>query len=145
MTVAPDGTNPARAVRVLHGALTGGLLMAGAALAIVQRVAPPAIPAASRIGLVLATVTVAALLGGTSVLRPRIPPRRPDQSRDAYWDEPGTRAAAIVLWAATEGPGLLSAVGYYLSGSILPALAFGLALWLLILCRPARLEGEGVA
>src|SRR2546422_380016 len=141
----PSGCGSApRVVRILHIALIVGLVLSGATLYLVRRVLQrPSVEDAPVLTLVLAAVAIVLLVLAVGALRPRVPERRPRQDPNAYWSEAGTRGAAIVLWAAIEGAGLVAAVGYFLTGGTAPAVGFALALATLILFPPGRLEGDG--
>jgi hypothetical protein len=112
-------------------------------LYLVRRVlVPPAVGEAPVIGLALAAVSFVLLAIAVSVLRPRVPDRRPEQGSVLFWSDAGSRVSAIMLWATIEGAGLVGAIGYFLTGGTAPAVAFALALGALVLLRPERLEGD---
>jgi hypothetical protein len=135
-----------RIVRILHTSLLGGLFLSGAMLYLVRQVSPPpALGAAAALPLALAAVSIGLLVVALSVLRPRVPDRRPDQNADAYWSDGESRGAALVLWATVEGAGLVGAVAYFLAGGTVPAVAFAAALAALVVLRPARLAGDDAA
>jgi hypothetical protein len=140
---APQLPNAARIVRILHAAVFGGLVVIGLTFALVLRLAlqAPLVPAA-WIGVVLAVLALAVLAVAVSALRPRIPERRADQSADLYWSDARNRGLAIVLWVVVEGAGVLAAVGYFLTGSLVAAGALAVVLGAMILLGPARLSGE---
>lgn len=142
-TPAPQLANAGRVVRILHTALLGGLFMSGVVLYLVRRVSPPpSLGDGPTLAIVLAVVSVMLLGVAMSVLRPRVPDRRPEQDSDAYWRDASSRGAAIVLWATIEGAGMVGAVGYFLTGGIAPAVAFALALGALVVLRPAYIDGN---
>lgn len=139
----PQLPNAARVVRILHAALLGGLFMAGAILYLVRRFSsPPSVGDEPTFAIVFAVMSVGLLGIALSVLRPRVPDPRPGQDSDAYWSDARSRGAAILLWATIEGAGMLGAVGYFLTGSIGPAIAFALALAALGSLGPARMGGN---
>jgi len=114
MNQGPPLANAPRVVRILHTALLGGLILSGATLYLARRLSQPPPP----------------------------PERRSEQNPEAYWTD-ASRAAAIVLWTAIEGAGLVGAVGYFLTAAAAPTVAYALALAALVLFRPGRLEGDG--
>ena len=143
MNQGPPLANAPRVVRILHTALLGGLILSGATLYLARRLSqPPPVGEARVLTLVLAVVSVGVLVIAVGMLRPRVPERRSEQNPEAYWTD-ASRAAAIVLWAAIEGAGLVGAVGYFLTAAAAPMVAYALALAALVLFRPGRLEGDG--
>jgi len=145
MNQGPPLANAPRVVRILHTALLGGLTLCGATLYLVRRLSqppPPPVGEARVLTLVLVVVSVGVLVIAVGMLRPRVPERRSEQNPEAYWTD-ASRAAAIVLWAAIEGAGLVGAVGYFLTAAAAPTVAYALALAALVLFRPGRLEGDG--
>jgi len=143
MNQGPPLANAPRVVRILHTALLGGLILSGATLYLARRLSqPPPVGEARVLTLVLAVVSVGVLVIAVGMLRPRVPERRSEQNPEAYWTD-ASRAAAIVLWTAIEGAGLVGAVGYFLTAAAAPTVAYALALAALVLFRPGRLEGDG--
>jgi hypothetical protein len=139
----PPLANAARIVRVLHTALLGGLFVSAAMLYLVRRVSPPpSLGDGPMLAIVLGAVSVVLLGIAMSVFRPRVADPQPGQSADTYWKDASSRGAAIVLWATIEGAGMVGAVGYFLTGSVFPAIAFALALGALAVLRPARIDGN---
>ena len=116
----------ARAMRVLHLALTLGLTLAAIVFFIVRRVQrlPPLVPSPT-VGIALAVAAVSTLVVAVTVVRPRVPPQAPEQTPDMDWGDATVRMTVLMLWAAIEGAGLLGAVGYFLTGTTAPALALG--------------------
>ena len=146
MDQAPQTIEPARSVRILHAALLVGLLSSGTVLALIRRFNQPfALPQTRLIGIAVGCLAAVLLASARLALRPRIPPQRPDQTPDGYWSDATIRASTITLWALVEGAGLLSAMGYYLTGSAVPLIALALALGVLVSVRPARIEADGAA
>lgn len=140
----PQLIDPARVVRILHAALLASLTLVGAVFYFVRRatfLAP--IAGAALVSRALIIVAAVTLFLATTMLRRRLPERPLGQDARGYWSDGAARSAAIVLWAATEGAGMLGAVGYLLTGGAALAGAFLLALAALVLFRPGRLEGDG--
>ena len=138
----PRTTLPkARAMRVLHLALTLGLTLAGVVLFIERRgQQPPALVQSPAVGIALAVAAVTALVVAVTVVRPRVPPQAPEQTPDAYWGDSTVRMTVIILWAAVDGAGLLGAVGYLLTGATAPAIALVLGIVTLATLGPGRFE-----
>ena len=137
----PRTTLPhARAMRVIHLALTLGLTLCGAVFFLVHRVqeVPAVVPAS--IGTALTVAAIGAIVVAVTVMRPRVPPQAPDQTPDMYWGDGTVRMTALVLWAAVESGGLLAAVGYLLTGATAPAIAFVIAVATLATLGPRRFE-----
>jgi len=134
----------ARGARILHAALVIGLILVGATFFFLLRVQGRPVggggPVIGYLTAGLALVNLAVVLG---LLRPRIPQRRMDQSPGDYWGTNEARGAAIIIWAMIEGAGLLSWVGYVLTGGIVPAAVAALSIVALIMLRPSQLEGDG--
>jgi len=146
MNPAPELANPTRAVRLLHGALVGGLAMSGAVFVLVRRLSlGPTFPLPPILAFVLAGFTIIVVLLAARIVRPTIPDRQVDQSSDAYWSDAIRRGRALILWAMTEGSGLVAVIGYYLTGVPATAIAYAVALGTLIMFRPSRLEATGAA
>lgn len=130
-------------MRILHLAMLVGLVVSGGTLILVRRlVTLPAMGDTRILTPVLAGIAGVVLMVAWLALRARIPARRSEQTADAYWGDASTRGAAIVLWAAIEGAGVIAAVGVFLTGGTVTATAFALALGTLVLLGPGRLQGD---
>jgi hypothetical protein len=141
----PSPTTPstARAVRLMHAALTLGPVLAAVVFTIVRRASPlPALPQGSVISLALAVAAIGLIAVALAVLRPRIPEQTPEQSADAFWGDGGIRFRALTMWAVIEGATLCAAMGYLLTGATAPALALVLGIITLWTLRPARFERD---
>lgn len=137
-TIAPLN---ARAMRLIHAALTLGPLLTGIVFTIVRRTSPlPVLPQASAISLALTIAAIVMLAVALTVLRPRIPQQPAEQSADAFWGDAQARMSALTLWAVVEGATLLAGVGYLLTGAPAPTLALVLGIVTLWSLRPKRLE-----
>jgi len=137
--------NPARGIRILHAALVIGVILVGATFLFLLRLQghPLGGGGGPLIGYVPAGLAVMNLTVVLGVLWPRMPQRRMEQSPDDYWKTNEARGASIIIWAMTEGAGLLAWVGYLLTGGIVPAAVGALSIGGLIMLRPSRLEGDG--
>jgi hypothetical protein len=140
--VAPPPA-PARAVRVMHFALTAGVTLAGAVCILLVRFQHLSFGISRDVGLMLPGIGVGLVALASTFARRRIPERRFDQSPDTFWANPDATGGAIVLWALIEGAGLVGWVGYLLTGVTAAAVAAVIAIGALLVFRPARLEGEG--
>jgi len=134
----------ARGVRILHAVLVIGLIVVGGVFVFVLRGLGPSLINTPLIGYATAGLGLANLAVVVGFFRPRIPQRRTDQSPDDYWATYEARVAAIVIWAMIEGAGLISLVGYFLTGSVVPAAVAALAIVTLIVLRPSLLEGDAI-
>jgi len=142
MESAPPAAG-ARGARILHAALVIGSILVGIVFFFVVRRNGPAFRDDPLAGYLTAGLGLANLAVVIGFFRPRIPQRRMDQGPDEYWMTNEARGAAIVLWAMVEAAGLISWVGYYLTGRAVPAAVAALAVVTLITLRPSRLEGDG--
>lgn len=139
----PRTTLPnARAMRILHAALTAGLTLCGAVLFFLRRTQslPRLVPPV--IGIALAVAAISTLAVALAVVRPRFPAQQPNQTSDAYWGDATVRGTAILMWAGVEGAGLLAAVGYLLTGASASLIALALAIITLASLRPGRFERD---
>ena len=130
----------ARAIRIVHGALVSGVVLAGGAFFVLLRARGQGLGLDPALGIAFAAAGIGLVLVAASVLRRRVPERSPQQTPDAYWAAAQTRGPVIVLWAVTEGAGLVSLIGYVLTGATAPLAAAAVAIATLILYRPGSLE-----
>lgn len=135
------GPDAARIMRVLHLALTGGLLVIGATFVFLIRLQGPLVGAAIS-PLVFAVPSLGQVAFAVIVFRRRIPSRPSNQSIQDYWSSAEVRGASVILWALLEGAGLLAGVGYLLTGRLVAGSGVLVALVALIATRPSGLEGE---
>jgi len=141
-------TNPpdaARGLRIIHSGLVVGLALAGVMFGVLLRVRGALLADVPIAGAVLAGLALVMLAVAVGVLRPRVPPRRPDQSAESYWLTNDARISSLVLWAIVDAAGLLAWVGYVLSGQIAAAAVALMSIAALIMLRPSRLEDRGAA
>jgi hypothetical protein len=134
----------ARAVRILHGTLVGGLaVILGLFSLIVRRLSGPLLRTDETTG------TIAWVLAGVALLdialallffRSRLASPVQSGPPEAYW-KAETRAPALLLWILFEGAGMIACVGYVLTGHSAPLAAVLIALLLLIWHAPGRLAG----
>jgi len=129
-----------RAMRMLHGALVGGLVLAGATFVLLVQIQGRALGLPPIVGFVLAGVAISLLIVASAIVRPKVPERASHQSPEAYWESAEARGAAVLLWAVVDGAGLAGCVGYLLTGGAAPAAAAVLSILALFVFRPSRLE-----
>jgi hypothetical protein len=72
------------------------------------------------------------------IFKPRVPVRRVDQSTSQYWSTPAVASNVAIIWFLVEGAGMLVAVGYFLTGSPILAIAMGLTVGLYWSLGPDR-------
>jgi hypothetical protein len=135
------GSSPARVFRVLHAAIFLGLVIVGVVFGAVARLRQGSeLVPVKNLAPILATVGAVLLVLALAVLRPRIPARPAEQSPDEYWKHADTRGLTVLLWVALESSGMVSAVGYLLTGTAIAAAMAGAAILALFAVRPSRLE-----
>lgn len=134
----PDAQRGPVVARILHGAMTGGLVIFGAAC-YALRAARPAVELPAYLGWV--PVMLAAIVYPVALaLRNRLLDAGTGaDARPAEWWRVNL-SHAVLLWSLFEGPALFGGAIYLATGSVasLGATAVGLAL--LILHAPARLS-----
>lgn len=81
---------------------------------------------------IAAVIAAVALL----VMKPRVADRGPGQSVEQYWSTPEVGTKVLPVWFLLEGAGILSVVGYLLTGELVSATATGLAIVAFWLCGP---------
>jgi uncharacterized membrane protein len=135
----------ARGARILHAALVIGSILAGVTFFFVLRVIGPSFGNAPLVGYLTAGLGLANLAFALGFFRSKIPQRPMDQAPDDYWMTNEARAPAVIVWAMVESAGLLSWIGYLLTGGIVPAAVAVLSIVSLIMLRPSQLEGNGAA
>jgi hypothetical protein len=84
----------------------------------------------SAIGIVLAMVAL-------FVFKPRVPHRSSELSVEQYWSKPEVARGVPLIWFLLEGAGALTAVGYFLTGEPVSAIAAGLTILAYWLCGPS--------
>lgn len=131
-----------RAIRIIHIALVLGLVLIAGTFFVLRQRTGLTLAFGPFLGVLLAAIALVNLTLALGFLAPRLPRRPADQSPDDYWTRTETRGAAIILWVLVEGAGLLSWVGYLLTGVWAPAAVGVLAVASLVLLGPARFEGS---
>jgi len=131
-----------RAIRITHIALVLGLVLIAGTFVVLRQRSGLILAFGPFLGVLLAAIALVNLTLALGFLAPRLPRRPADQSPDDYWTRTETRGAAIILWALVEGAGLLSWIGYLLTGAWAPAAVGVLAVASLVLLGPARFEAS---
>jgi FtsH-binding integral membrane protein len=126
-----------RSVKLIHGALTAGVVLFLLVTAWVHRVTPPAPllvsgPLLPYVGLGM----LAAGLLGLRVLPGPDPAPAPGQTTDQWWMK--SQGRLLVRWAVVEGGCLVNAVLWYLSRDRVSLVAAIAGLAVLLTLRPSR-------
>jgi Na+/H+-dicarboxylate symporter len=145
MEPAVQPSAAARAIRIIHAALVIGSVLVGITFFLVVRLNGASFANTPVLGYVTAGLGLANVALALAIFRPKIPRRSLDQAADDYWAGNDTRDPSIIVWAMIEGAGLVSWVGYFMTGSLVPAAVAVLSIITLITLRPGRLEGDGGA
>ena len=134
----------ARATRILHAALTGGVASLAVVAYLVPRMLGPLLSDDRSRSVAAAACTAMAVLPigiGLLVARRRLPAPGPGSPDEAYWT-PEARGAAIMLWALADGGAICGFVGYMLTARLAPALMGVVGLAALLWYTPGRLARE---
>jgi hypothetical protein len=137
--------DPARAAtvaRVIHAAVTGGLVLAFAVFLYLRAgVAPELSAETARMLKFVGYVLLAVPVLGSGIVRGRVAPRRHGVDAGEWWT--ANLPKAVVVWALAESGGLGAMVLGWLSGdTTLLALGAAVALAVLFVSRPSRLQGK---
>ncbi len=137
--------DPARTVtsaRVIHGAVMAGIAIAFAVFLFLRtQMTPQVTEDAAPMLRVTGYVMLVLLVLGSGMARGRIPPRRGGEDLNEWWAT--NLSGAVVVWALAEGAGLAALVLGWLTGDTnLLALGAAVALAMLFVSRPSRLQGE---
>lgn len=134
--------SPRASAPLLHRFLGIGLVLltvAAGALRLAGTI--PMLPpdeATALLGPSFAVIAAALIVMVWFIFTPAVPQRRPGQSIDAYWTDPAVLAKVMRVWFLAEGAGVLSLVGYFITGSSIVAATAGVALVSFWLCGPSR-------
>ena len=139
---AADPAKIATAARVIHAAITVGVVLFFAVFLILR--SESSLGEMSETRGVLRIVGYLVLAGGvlaSGMLRGRIAPRFRGADLGEWWSK--NMQKAVVVWATAEGGGLAAMVmGWLVGDTTLLALGAALPLALLFTSRPNRLSGE---
>jgi hypothetical protein len=136
----PQTTNPAPAktIRIMHAALTSGVVLFALMAHFVLKPAmaqdasfPPTISSA----LLVASLCACAV---GLVMRRRVPRRSTDQSADLFWT--AASAPALITWALFEGASMLAVFDYARTGQAAALVVAAIGVALMLAFHPARLE-----
>ncbi|UCF19062.1 MAG: hypothetical protein JSU87_14190 [Gemmatimonadota bacterium] len=128
--------------RIIHAAIVAGLVLVFAVFFYLQRLMPTGFPdETARVLRIVGYLTLAAAALGTLFMRGRIAPAGQDENLDRWWTEQMPKAVSI--WAVAEGGGLAALViGWIIGDMTLFAVGAGVALALLFVTRPGRLQAS---
>jgi len=140
-----SGIDPARTIttaRVIHGAVMVGIAMIFAVFLYLRTRATPEMAAeTARVFRILGYVMLVGPVLGSGLARGRISPRRRGEDLAEWWS--ANLGGAIVVWVLAEAGGLGAMVLGWLTGDTnLLALGAAVALALLFVSRPSRLQSE---
>jgi hypothetical protein len=126
--------------RVIHGAISGGLVLVFAVFVYLQRQLAIEFPAeGARVVRIAGYTLLAAAILGAQFLRGRLTSPRSGEDLSGWWTL--NLPKAVVVWALAEGGGLGTIVlGWVIGDTTLLALGGAVALALLFVSRPSRLE-----
>jgi hypothetical protein len=129
---APAAASRYAGSRIVYLAIGAGLLATAAAFVYVRQVIgvapfPPGDSTASAVAYALAAIAAAQVGVALLVLKPRVPQRMLGQSLDEYWSA-DVAGKCLIVWALIDTAGMLSAVGYLLSGATVSAIAAAIAI-----------------
>ncbi len=137
--------DPARVgtiVRVIHAAISAGLVIVFGVFLYLQALTVPGLAAGTARGLRIAAyalLVLAVLVSG--LLRGRIAPRGRDVEPAQWWT--ANLPGAIAVWALSEAGGLgAMTLGWLIGDTTLLALGAAVGLALLFVNRPGRLQRE---
>jgi hypothetical protein len=139
---ALDAGRVATTARIIHGAVTGGVVLALVVFLYLRTQMTPEVPVETArvlrfIGYVLLVIPVL----GSGLVRGRIPARRRGVDLAEWWA--ANLPKAVAVWALTEGGGLAAMILGWLAGDTnLLALGAAVSLALLFVSRPSRLQRE---
>ena len=124
-------STPTQAVPLLHRFLLAGLAVLTGVFAFLRSRGiaplPPGDSETTVIGYTFAALSIVLLVISLLLFKPRIPRRKPQQTIEQYWSSPDTQHV-LVMWFLMEGAGLLSAIGFFISGELAPIATLAIAL-----------------
>ena len=140
-----SGTDPAKTVttaRVFHGAVMAGIVILFAVFLYLRTQGGSEMTAnTGRVLRILGYASLVIPVLGSGVARGRIPPRRRGEDLAEWWAS--NLSGAVVVWGLAEAGGLAAMVLGWLTGDTnLLALGAAVALALLFVNRPSRLQSE---
>jgi hypothetical protein len=134
--------SPRATAPLLHRFLGIGLVLLSAAAGALKLAGTvPMLPpdeATAMLAPAFAAIAAALIVMAWMVFKPAVPGRRPGQSVDAYWTDPDVLPKVMRVWFLAEGAGVLSLVGYFVTGAAIVAVAAALAMVSFWMCGPSR-------
>ena len=134
----------ARGVRLLYLILVGGGALVALVFIMMVTFRGPILQPDSgtnAIAFAMAGVSLTAVAFAALLLRPRVPARPPSMPVSEYWT-PASRAPSLLVWIVCENAGIVSALGYLLTGRFVTLVPLAIALLALAWYSPARLADE---
>jgi hypothetical protein len=132
--------NPGPGLARLHQFLGIGLvLIAGVFLLLRYLGIVPIMKPADQepaIAYLFAGIGVALLIYALLIVKPRTPVRDPAQSVDQFWATPANAAKVLRVWFTLEGAGMMSAIGFLMTGAPLGAAVMIVAIGTYWFCGP---------
>ena len=141
-----DLAGTTRGVRLMYLILLGAAVLVAIAFMVMVQLRGPILVRDSGTEVIawsFSGIGVTAVAFGVLLVRPRIPPRAPEESIDGYWGGTSVaRARSMLLWIIAENAGMVSALGYLLTGHLAPLAALALALAVLAWFNPSRIASS---
>lgn len=138
MTVQQTAAPAAKTVRLVHFAMTSGVVLFALVAHFLMR---PSMTGAMDISPDILRLLPGVALGAALVsllLRSRVPRRSASESPDSFWRK--ALAPAMVMWAIAQGAGLLSVFVYGVGGAQAAIGIAAIAVVIMIILNPGRLE-----
>lgn len=134
-------------IRVLHGVITAGLAVILAVFLLLTyglHQAPVLFPGnpSPVIAYLLLAASLTVLSTALLVFKARVPARRSGQSVEEFWGMEA-RGSALLFWVLLEGGGIVGAVGFLITGSLIPAIGAVGAIYLFLTNGPGYFEEAG--
>ena len=128
--------NPDRLHRVL---LIGQVTLAGVFLFTYFRGISPlqGSDSASLIAYALSGISALQIVVALFVIKPRVPARSAAQSVEEYWSSASTTQQVLLVLFVLESAAVVGAVGFFLTGDLLPAMVAGIAIGVFAWSRPS--------
>ena len=125
--------------RLHRGLLIGQITLAGVFLFTCFRGISPLQGSASEslIAYVLSGISALQMVVALFVIMPRVPARSAAQSVEEYWSSPSTTQQVLLVLFVLESATVVGAVGFFLTGDLLPAMVAGIAICVFAWRRPS--------
>ena len=132
--------NPGPGLARLHQFLGIGLVLIAAVFLILRYLGLAPLMKAGEEGptftYVFAGIGVALLLYALLIVKPRTPVRDSAQLVDQFWATPTNGAKVLRMWFTLEGAGMMSAIGFLMTGAPLVAIVMVVAIGTYWWCGP---------